>query len=506
MKNIRSFLKPKPFQKHISLLSVCCFLFTYIAVLALNSAEQTGIFNWYWKLAILFFSTVLFLIATIRSASFERLSKENLQKGETIQAITAKHQAAELALEKAKHSINIRSRFLAQMSHEIRNPLNSILGFSELLSKRKLDTQSKQFVDMIAQSGDGLLQLLNDILDLNKIDDGKLRLEAISFNFKEVVSSTVLPYTYIARQKNLDFELIFDPKIPTKLIADPYRFRQILHNLISNSIKFTKKGKVCVRFSVAGGNDETVYIQTQISDSGIGIPADKLDDIFNPFTQSETSTTREFGGSGLGLTIVAELVKLMEGEISISSPNPFLENNTETPGTLVSIELPLPLDPDNTLPEIVNPLSEIQFEYTLPKPVRILVAEDNVVNQVLFQTLLENMGASVDIVSNGQEAINALKKGEPYNMVFMDIQMPVINGLAASRTIRRDLGISIPIVGATASAFEEDIRLAQQAGMNDYLPKPFKQKELYEKVCHWGIQKPKISPIKTRNNLFIFHD
>jgi len=463
-------------------------LLCYISVLGLSWSQQSEVFNWYWKLAILFFASVLFLVAIIHSLAYEKLNKHFLEKDNEIQKLKLKLQSQDKQVEQLLHSNKARSRFLAHMSHEIKNPLNSILGFSELLSKRKLDEEALQFVGMIAQSGEGILGLLNDILDLNKIDEGKIRLEAISFYFKEVISSTILPYEYLAKQKNLQFELIFDPQIPDMVIADPYRFRQILFNLIGNSIKFTKQGKISIQFSMQGIREGKVCIRTLVSDTGVGVSASRLDSIFNPFIQSELSTTREFGGSGLGLAIVSELVKLMKGEVFIESPNPQQSEISADPGTQIYFDIEFPIDkkqaPVNSLPSVKG-----KKEVKLSQPLHILVAEDNADSQVLFQTLLEGMGATIDIVNNGKEALNVLRKNKKYDLILLDIQMPLMDGLTASRCIRSELKLSIPIIGATSNPFKEDIREALQAGMNDYLPKPFRQEELYKKIRRWGTRK-----------------
>ena len=488
MKNIRSFLHLKAFHKNSSLLSLLCYLCTYFAVLGLSWAENSALFSWYWKLAILFFCTLLFLISIVRSNSFDKSLKFLKEKEKEIARLREQNGIQNLELAESMQVNLARSRFLAHISHEIRNPLNSILGFSELLSKRKLDPQSRQFVDMIAQSGDGLRLLLNDILDLNKIGDGKLKLESISFNFKELVSTTILPYTYMAKQKKIEFELIFDPNIPLYLLADPHRFRQVLLNLISNSLKFTQQGKISVQLIRQWENDDNVGIRTLVSDTGIGIQENQLTNIFKPFIQSEASTARKYGGSGLGLSIVAELVTLMDGEISVQSPNPLLKSTEEAPGTHFILDLNFRVDTRKKHTHQKNEQSELELDYKLPASIRILVAEDNKVSQVLFQHMLEGMGAQVDLVNNGQEAIDVLKS-TPYDLIFMDIQMPIMNGLQASRCIRKELGISTPIIGATANAFEEDIREALQAGMNDNISKPFRQKDMYDKVCRWGIKK-----------------
>jgi len=488
MKKFRSFLLTQAFQEHTSLLTILSYLLTYLAVLGLGWAEKSDSISWHWKLSILLFSSILFVIALTRNLNYEKTTKKQQDDDDEREALEEKLRILEKERQDAVNANHAKSRFLAQMSHEIRNPLNSILGFSEMLAKRKLDTKSKKFVDLISQSGDGLMLLLNDILDLNKIGEGKLTMESVAFHFKEVISSSLLPYEYEASQKDIQFELIFDPKLPDMLIADPYRFRQILQNLISNSMKFTQAGKIRVQFIHQGQRDGKVWIRTLVSDTGIGIDPKKLTHIFNPFVQSEESTTRKFGGSGLGLTIVSELVRLMGGEIGVQSPNPMYLSDQGGPGTQFHFDVSLPYAKSNYAAEKVVSDKELDEVLELPQAIHVLVAEDNTVNQVLFQSFLEGLGATSDVVDNGQEAIRALCSKTHYDLVFMDIQMPLMDGLQASKSIRRDLESSIPIIGATANAFKEDIRIALQSGMNDYIPKPFRQKDLYEKIMKWAVK------------------
>lgn len=500
MKNIRSFLPLKALQKHSSLLSLICYLAIYCSVLGLSWAENSALLSWYWKLAILFFCSILFLIAVIRSGSFEKSIKHLIEKNKDISRLREQIGIQKLALKESEQINNERLRFLAHICHEIRNPLNSIMGFSELLSKRELDPKSSQFVHLISQSGDGLRMLLNDILDLNKIGDGKLKLETVSFEFKDLVSTTILPYTYMAKQKNIELEFIYDPSIPSHILADPHRFRQILVNLLSNAMKFTPKGKIRVQFINHWENDDNVKVRTLVSDTGIGIKEEQLSHIFKPFVQSDVSTTRKYGGSGLGLSIVAELVTLMDGEISVQSPSPLRDATQENPGTLFTLDLNFRVDTRKQAMISHSELNEPKWDYRLPSPVRILVADDNMISQMLFQHVLEGMGAEVDLVVNGLEALDAVKKS-PYDLIFMDVQMPIMNGLAASRNIRKELGISTPIIGATANAFDEDIRAALQAGMNDCISKPFRQKDIYDKVCRWGIRNTAIKSSQEKSGL-----
>lgn len=500
MKKKHSSLYLKALHKHGSFLSLFCYLCTYIAVLGLNWAEHSDLLSWYWKLAILLFCSVLFLVSIVRSNSFEKTLQFVKEKEKEISRLREQNGIQKLELNENIQINQKRARFLAQISHEIRNPLNAILGFTELLGKRNLDFQSQQYVTMITQSGDGLRLLLNDILDLDKMDGGKLKLESISFDFKELISSTILPYTYMAKQKNLVFELICDPTIPQYLLADPYRFRQILLNLISNSLKFTKQGSIRVQFIKQWENDDNVIIRTLVSDTGIGIKEDQLKHIFKPYIQSKPSTTREYGGSGLGLSIVSELVSLMDGEISVQSPNPVLDSEPNTPGTHFMLDINFRID-TRKKSSSPHPLQEPALEYKLPEPIHVLIADDNMICQVLFQHILESMGARVDLVANGEEAISAIQQ-TPYHLIFMDIQMPIMDGLSASRHIRNELGLLTPIIGVTASSFQEDIRAAQQAGMNDYIPKPFRQKEIYDKVCRWGIKKAKENSTRKTEALF----
>lgn len=369
----------------------------------------------------------------------------------------------------AELAVYAKDSFLANMSHEIRTPLNAIIGFTELLSQSKLDKVQHDFINHIQVAGDNLLLIINDILDLSKIESGQLVIESYPFSITDTLQHVQNLLKIKANQNNNDFSLSIAEDIPEFILGDKGRINQILVNLAGNAIKFTKNGKVSISLEKIDENTDFVTLQFTVSDTGIGIPEDKLQAIFDRFTQAEASTTRKFGGSGLGLNIVKQLVSMQNGKLSVQSTlgkgSEFQFIITFQKVDCVSIENLR----DNTLnAQSLGSLS-------------ILLCEDNHLNQILAKNVIQKFGFNLDIVNNGQEGINALINHH-YDIVLMDLQMPVVDGYQATIHIRNVLKSNIPIIAMTAHSLVGEQQKCFDIGMNAYLAKPFKQIELLEKI------------------------
>jgi signal transduction histidine kinase len=396
----------------------------------------------------------------------------------TVQDITERmvvEKALNEAKEKAEESNKAKSRFLANMSHEIRTPLNGILGLTDVMLGENVREDHRKYLELIRDSGKNLGQLINDILDLSKIESGNLKLESIPFNFREVINTNVNPYKFLAEQKGLMLNCFFDGAIPEKVIGDPTRLSQILVNLVGNAIKFTAHGSIQLVFSALGHKNDEFTLQGIVKDSGIGIPRDKQDAIFQNFTQVDESVTRKYGGTGLGLSIVKSLVNQMSGDISVNSPMDVANNS----GTAFTFTLKLKTPPAVVQPTISVPNKE---QLSFGRLVNVLVVDDNSINLLVAKKLLQKLGANVTTAETGLEAIE-LAMRTPYDLILMDIQMPGLNGHEATVELRK-LKYNNPIIALSANAFTEDVDKSLESGMNDHMQKPFTEKELFEKVMN----------------------
>jgi PAS domain S-box-containing protein len=385
------------------------------------------------------------------------------------------------AKEIAERANQSKSRFLANMSHEIRTPISAILGFANVLKKQHLSSESLEYLGYISSSGEMLLKLIGDVLDLTKIEEGKFELQEEPFHLRELLTSNLSPYRFRANEKGLQFELLFDDNLPAYAIGDASKLSQIIINLIGNALKFTKQGGIKIRFTAEAPvmDDQTPLLKVSVIDTGIGIPQEKLGLVFQSFTQADSSINRQFGGSGLGLSIVKELVERMGGHLGVES---YTETTSEVPGSTFWFTIPLrEAKPQDSISETRQQLVE-DIDYK--GNVHVLLVDDNEINQRLASVMLQNMGCKITSAGNGREAVEKLATTN-FQLVLMDIQMPVMNGYDATKYIRENLQLTLPVVGLSANVYKEEIEQCYQSGMNDYLGKPYTEKRLREKVFKW---------------------
>ena len=377
---------------------------------------------------------------------------------------------AESATQIAENAVKAKQQFLSNMSHEIRTPMNAIIGFTKVLLKTEMSIKQNEYLTAIKLSGDALIVLINDILDLAKVDAGKMVFEKVPFRMSVSISAMLHLFETKIQEKNLRLVKKFDNEIPQVLIGDPVRLHQIILNLLSNAVKFTSKGEITVSVNLLEETEKDVTIQFSVKDTGIGIPKEKIEKIFENFQQASSGTSRLYGGTGLGLAIVKQLVEPQGGSIKVIS--------TKDVGSTFSFTLNFLKTDQEPYIEIV---SEELNENT--KSIKVLVVEDIPLNQLLMKTLLDDFGFEREMAENGQIAINKLKENH-FDLILMDLQMPIMNGFEATDYIRNIMHSNIPIIALTADVTTMDLEKCTFVGMNDYIAKPVDERILYSKIMN----------------------
>ena len=421
------------------------------------------------------------LCRVVLSDITQRKQTEEQLRGLNQQLTEASHLAEEMAV-RAEAANIAKGEFLANMSHEIRTPLNGVLGMTELLLTTELSAEQRYYAEIVCGSGESLLGLINDVLDFSKIEAGKIELETLDFELGDWFDVATAPLARLARDRGLEFTSIIAPDVPGWLSGDPGRLRQILVNLVGNAVKFTHQGSIEVRISKVAETATEAVLRFTVRDTGIGIREDKLDVLFQKFTQEDSSTTRNYGGTGLGLAICRELAALMGGEcdasgaIGIGSEFWF----TATLGKGIAVVPARPL---------ANPAAADGLRDRFAgRDFRVLIADDNITSQQVALGILKQLGIRADIVANGAEALKTLI-ATPCDLVFMDVQMPVMDGLEATRQIRAPESAvrnhHLPIIAMTAHAMQGDRERCLEAGMDDYISKPVSCASLLSALEKW---------------------
>lgn len=377
---------------------------------------------------------------------------------------------AQVAMRKAEDAVKAKQQFLSNMSHEIRTPMNAIIGFTKVVLRTELTAKQKEYLVAIKMSGDALIVLINDILDLAKVDAGKMTFELIPFKLELSIFAMLHLFETKIQEKNLKLDIKYDPTIPTVLLGDPVRLHQIILNLVSNAVKFTTKGSITVCVNLEKLTDDKVFVQFSVKDTGIGIRKDKLEQIFENFQQASSGTSRLYGGTGLGLAIVKQLVENQGGKVRVESEL--------TKGSTFSFTLGFLKTDENVELELDIPESDLDT-----RKLKVLVAEDIPLNQLLMKTILDDFGLEREIAANGRIAIEKLES-EKFDIVLMDLQMPEMNGFEATEYIRTVLKSDIPIIALTADVTTVDLAKCKAVGMNDYIAKPVDERLLHAKIVN----------------------
>jgi two-component system CheB/CheR fusion protein len=404
-------------------------------------------------------------ISGITIIAYEVTDHHNVKE----ELIASKH-IAEHKTHIAEEALKFKQQFLSNMSHEIRTPMNSIVGFTNVILKTELNQKQKEFIDAIKKSGESLLILINDILDLAKVDAGKMSFSSDPFSLEECISDIFKLLGVKCQEKNLEFTKKYDASIPKTLLGDSVRLRQIILNLTSNAIKFTPQGNVTISIRIVNEESKKITIEFAVSDTGIGIPDNRLGHIFYNFEQASDEISKEYGGTGLGLSIVKQLVELQGGSLFVQSK----VGEGSTFGFLMDFSKTTETIPEETV-------SILNIEENKTQQIKVLVAEDIALNQMLIKLILADFGFECDIAENGKVVIAKLLEKE-YDIILMDLQMPEMNGFEATDYIRNTMKLQIPIIALTADVTSIDIEKSKKTGMDDYISKPIDEELLYNKI------------------------
>ncbi|GAB2616390.1 hypothetical protein GCM10027035_10980 [Emticicia sediminis] len=416
---------------------------------------------------------VLGVVVVARDITEQKRTEKELTEArifaELATAIAEEAQSkAEVTRRIAEDAVKAKQQFLSNMSHEIRTPMNAIIGFTKVVLKTDLSAKQREYLTAIKMSGDALIVLINDILDLAKVDAGKMTFEEIPFKMASSISAMLHLFETKIQEKNLKLCIEYDKNIPEVLVGDPVRLHQIILNLVSNAVKFTTRGTITVSVLILKEDEEKVGIEFSITDTGIGIQANKIDNIFDNFQQATSGTARLYGGTGLGLAIVKQLVEQQGGSTHVRSKVD--EGST--------FSFTLSFKKTKAEAEDINEIMEFDTE---AKNTKVLVVEDMALNQLLMKTLLDDFGFECDITANGKIAIEKLKE-KSYDIILMDLQMPEMNGFEATEYIRNTLHSTTPIIALTADVTTVDLAKCKAVGMNDYIAKPLDERLLYSKI------------------------
>ena len=416
----------------------------------------------------------------------KRIATELIQSkvyAETVSSIAEEAKSkADDARKIAEDAVKAKQQFLSNMSHEIRTPMNAIIGFTKVVLKTELSDKQREYLTAIKVSGDALIVLINDILDLAKVDAGKMTFEATPFKMALSISAMLHLFETKIHERNLLLIKEYDLRIPQVLVGDPVRLHQIILNLVSNAVKFTNEGQITVAVRMLEEDVEMVLIEFAVTDTGIGIAQDKMVNIFENFQQATSGTSRLYGGTGLGLAIVKQLVEAQGGTIEVKSqPNK---------GSVFSFRLKFRKTTSEA--ELATGITELDTEI---KNIKILVVEDIALNQLLMRTVLNDFGFECEIASNGKLAISLLES-KKFDIILMDLQMPEMNGFEATEYIRNQMKLQIPIIALTADVTTVDLAKCKAVGMNDYLAKPIDERVLYSKIL--GFLRKPAAPAQTK--------
>ncbi|WP_304199127.1 ATP-binding protein [Flavobacterium alvei] len=412
-------------------------------------------------------------IALISILSLLSLSlyKNNIIRTQSNKLLEEKNKELIIAKEKVEKASNARSEFLSTVSHELRTPLNAINGITHLLLEENPKKSQMQYLESLQYSGNYLTKFINDILEINKIDSSKIQIEHINFNLKQLVENIQSSLKELAVENDNSFNFNIDTEIPNYLIGDPTKLSQILMNLINNALKFTHDGEVTVTTKLVSVRDKKAFVYFEVKDNGIGIPEDKFESVFDSFSQGSIDINRKYGGTGLGLTIVRKLVRLLGGKINLESK--------VNEGSTFSFELPFKIS--KRIQDTDKKETAINTIAFVNK--KILVVEDNKINQMITKKMLNNKGIECEIIDNGEDAIEACKTNQ-YDLILMDVHLPGINGTIATQEIRK-FDTKTPVIALTAISLNENREMLLSYGMNDVITKPFVPEDFYIAIAKY---------------------